>query len=446
MSSAFDDFKHYEKQANRYRTIDVLTDWMDPTRGALEALNLRNLEHQALEDARRRGMDGLLGISGINSSAAEMISLAAGQNKALAAVAQEYQMYEDARKWSSESLLGVTSLNQEMSAALLGGEGMYGSTHQTLTQVIEAERLAREEIERMGLADVLGVTGKNYFAESIRELVEKSKVPSALNEIFQSASAAQQSLAGLSHIGSAAQQIKDLVSLSEPVWMSQLPLQVLGGAQSLEGYLSYSDPGLAAFETAKNSFDKLMQNLSTVNWDSSLEVDDKESAARRTYLKEMSASFKEQTNFKGVLTQILVYTAWLSPKIRVFVQIRLMMYFCFLLKWSTAAIVTHEVIEVWKTIRPGSSRQEISRQIENSARRAVPSPFFLGELRYVNTRELNVKLNPRAQSSEVGKLHFSNVVHILKRDKDFTLIAWQTNQEGAQLQGWVFSRYLRKFS
>lgn len=59
---------------------------------------------------------------------------------------------------------------------------------------------------------------------------------------------------------------------------------------------------------------------------------------------------------------------------------------------------------------------------------------------------LIVRQNPRALSPEVGRLTLGKPVKLVKRDKDFVLVLWTDKESGAEIHGWVLSRYLGKYN
>lgn len=95
----------------------------------------------------------------------------------------------------------------------------------------------------------------------------------------------------------------------------------------------------------------------------------------------------------------------------------------------------------------GGSPQGETKAVQEHARRYFGSPEFLSAHRFVSVKELQVRQNPRSRSPSVGSLKFGYAVEVLKKEGDFTLIQWQGKgeQADAQIQGWVFSRYLEKF-
>lgn len=93
----------------------------------------------------------------------------------------------------------------------------------------------------------------------------------------------------------------------------------------------------------------------------------------------------------------------------------------------------------------GESPQVARKTVQELARTAVGSPQLLAEYRYVSATLLIVRQNPKARSPEVGRLSFGKAVLLLKKEKGFALILWTDAESGAEIQGWVFSRYLGRF-
>ena len=72
-------------------------------------------------------------------------------------------------------------------------------------------------------------------------------------------------------------------------------------------------------------------------------------------------------------------------------------------------------------------------------------PELLADQRFISGKVVSVRMNPRANSPELARLKFGNVVRVVKTERDFTLVVWADKDAGVEIQGWVFSRYLEKF-
>ncbi|KIV58565.1 hypothetical protein AM501_05360 [Aneurinibacillus migulanus] len=83
-------------------------------------------------------------------------------------------------------------------------------------------------------------------------------------------------------------------------------------------------------------------------------------------------------------------------------------------------------------------KKEVARQPEET--RNVLKPY-----RFVNTTELNLREGPTKKSRIMGSLSLGELVRVIKKKNDWTLIEWKSQDEELVIQGWVYTRYLSKF-
>lgn len=69
---------------------------------------------------------------------------------------------------------------------------------------------------------------------------------------------------------------------------------------------------------------------------------------------------------------------------------------------------------------------------------------ILNKYRYVNTNELIIRKNKSVNSKPLYTLEFGQVVKLLYKNKNWTLIEY-TDDENNIIQGWVFTRYISRF-
>ncbi|MBZ8140651.1 hypothetical protein CLD22_12165 [Rubrivivax gelatinosus] len=93
----------------------------------------------------------------------------------------------------------------------------------------------------------------------------------------------------------------------------------------------------------------------------------------------------------------------------------------------------------------GTPKQETTKQVKEAAREAVGDVRVLNEFRFVSTQILAMINGPKARAPVVGQLRFGQTVRVLERKQDFTLVVWRSEDGKVELQGWVFSRYLKRF-
>ena len=68
------------------------------------------------------------------------------------------------------------------------------------------------------------------------------------------------------------------------------------------------------------------------------------------------------------------------------------------------------------------------------------------EYRIVTARILNVRERPKRHSDIRGKLLAGDLVLIQKKKKNWSLVEYSNEDTRVKIQGWVFTRYLRKMS
>jgi len=83
--------------------------------------------------------------------------------------------------------------------------------------------------------------------------------------------------------------------------------------------------------------------------------------------------------------------------------------------------------------------------IEREIPKTLPDNNILYDFRFVTASILNVRSRNCQRSDLIGKLYFGSVVRIIQRNKNWTLVEWRHQDNDLLIQGWVFSRYLKKF-
>ncbi|MCZ8092185.1 MAG: SH3 domain-containing protein [Acidovorax sp.] len=94
----------------------------------------------------------------------------------------------------------------------------------------------------------------------------------------------------------------------------------------------------------------------------------------------------------------------------------------------------------------GTPKQEATKQVKEAAREAIRDFRMLNDYRFVSSQSLAVKSEPKTRAPVIGQLRFGQTVHILEKGRDFTLVVWRSENDQAELRGWVFSRYLKRFN
>lgn len=226
-------------------------------------------------------------------------------------------------------------------------------------------------------------------------------------------------------------------------WLEKLQSQALGtlSIQDIGRQFEQSNPAFAAMDAARKSLDTL--------WGSLREIDFSASGADEEAMKEAKAAAQSITlaasgepTLKEAIDQII---SAIQTQQKPAVQLMLFLFFRKVLDWLIGGAIG-AVMGYYAPQVLGESPQAVSKAVKEIAREAVGVPELLIEYRYVSVKLLIVRQNPRALSPEVGRLTFGKAVKLVQKDKDFALVLWTDKESGAEIQGWVFSRYLGKFN
>jgi hypothetical protein len=126
------------------------------------------------------------------------------------------------------------------------------------------------------------------------------------------------------------------------------------------------------------------------------------------------------------------------------VQLMLLVLFRKLIDWMIAGAIG-AAMGHYAPLLLGESPREDKKIVNAAARELIGTPELLHSYRYVASKVLIVRLNPRASSPELGRLKFGAAVELVEKSGDFALVKWRDNATKVELQGWVFARYVSKF-
>ena len=90
-------------------------------------------------------------------------------------------------------------------------------------------------------------------------------------------------------------------------------------------------------------------------------------------------------------------------------------------------------------------KKQISTQINQSVVSNVQAKEVLRCLRYVKADVLCVRKNKSRNGQLTGYLYFGQVVEILEKRKNWARIKWVDETGEISIEGWAFTRYLKKF-
>ncbi|MBE4620730.1 SH3 domain-containing protein [Vibrio navarrensis] len=111
---------------------------------------------------------------------------------------------------------------------------------------------------------------------------------------------------------------------------------------------------------------------------------------------------------------------------------------------AIVANITTPIYEEWwkeyTQLDQRSAKKEIIREAND-----IYSLQELKDFRFVYATILNVRELGSINSEIIGELHFGKTVRLISKSKSWSFVEYQDSDTGLINQGWVFSRYLRKF-
>jgi hypothetical protein len=85
------------------------------------------------------------------------------------------------------------------------------------------------------------------------------------------------------------------------------------------------------------------------------------------------------------------------------------------------------------------------KAVKLAARESGVPTHVIENFRFVSAQRLDVRQNGRMRSPTVGFLRFGQPVEVLKKDGDWTLVHHSDSETDTAIQGWVLSRYLKRY-
>jgi hypothetical protein len=92
-----------------------------------------------------------------------------------------------------------------------------------------------------------------------------------------------------------------------------------------------------------------------------------------------------------------------------------------------------------------AANKSSEKDVKLAARESGIPAQVIENFRFVRAQRLDVRRNGRMRSPTVGVLRFGQPVEILKKDGDWTLVHYSDSESDAAIQGWVLSRYLKRY-
>jgi len=84
----------------------------------------------------------------------------------------------------------------------------------------------------------------------------------------------------------------------------------------------------------------------------------------------------------------------------------------------------------------------LKKQLRLGLKKYIPNPKERIQYRIVNVDRLNIREGQSRKTEIISHLNFADVVQIIKKKKNWTLIQKYNKEQNTLIQGWVFTRYL----
>ena len=113
--------------------------------------------------------------------------------------------------------------------------------------------------------------------------------------------------------------------------------------------------------------------------------------------------------------------------------------------WDTYAKKKMEEFQPVPITQPA---REANKAVNLQARELKLTPMLLSELRFVNCKkDLPLRATPRTNAAKLPvRIPRGQPVQVLETKKSWTKIRWTNSGQDFVIEGWVFTRYLKKFS
>jgi hypothetical protein len=226
-------------------------------------------------------------------------------------------------------------------------------------------------------------------------------------------------------------------------WFDKFQRQTSVGvfAAEFERHAQHARPAFHALAEAQKTFDRVAASFQHLDASAFQLDDDDEDAVEQEVEALAEAATAEPTLAAAVAQLAAAVEAQQNPSI----QLRLWMFFKQLMWVIIGAYISAVIAQQLPAPAPQGQPQTV-KSIMVATRSAVGSPELLTEYRIVTARALNVRQNPRARSPKLAELPFGSAVRLVRKDGDFALVVWLDTTSGAEIHGWVFARYLQKFT
>jgi PAS domain-containing protein len=255
---------------------------------------------------------------------------------------------------------------------------------------------------------------------------------------------------------SRAKEISSAATLLDPAierinqhreWFDRLQRHATGGllVSELAQHVERANPALTSLTEVQRLLDRLGASFHGQDH-SEFELLEEDAQAAEEEAERIAEVATTEPTLNSTFVQI---AAHIEAQPNESVKLILWAYFQKLVGYIVNAVISAAITVVVTQhmgAAPVQSPQQAVKTVKEAARMAVGSTEMLNEHRFISAKVVSIRLNPKARSPKLAELGFGAVVKVLRKDRDFALIVWKDTDSGAEIQGWVFARYLKKFN
>jgi hypothetical protein len=158
---------------------------------------------------------------------------------------------------------------------------------------------------------------------------------------------------------------------------------------------------------------------------------------------ELDSLTQELASASTFIEYLARISAYLESIGKPFAQILLVILIPYII--TIFANLTTPIYEEWWREYGGKTKEEITRCIREDTLATYDIEQLKGQ-RFVNAAMLRVRKDPSNEADIIDKLHLGKVAKVLKKEGGWFLVEYLVENEDTLRRGWVFSRYLAKFT
>lgn len=336
-------------------------------------------------------------------------------------------------------------------------EKQLGASHDVMRIMEQSTRVSREMERLMNpsqtVNDLFGLGATEWAVESLNEKMKdifEDPIENALSQIKNY---------GIAKIEDYANALKDTLAYKplddvyKPIpekfaWMESLKINPVEEAiEKIKDSMQLNLSDIFKISSELNDFYKSLPDVEIVSQDNQTIAYD-----GKTYdISEINSVVEESLEAAGFfsekrLSQKIVYN--LITILRKFKDVALQK-----VVWIIIGCIISRMFDYSLDVTLGNisnvlskpQKAAISKFIQKEIPKTIGDKTVLTNLRFVNKDFLDVRVINYERSKLLWTLCLGDVVRVIQKKKNWTLIQWKDDENDLMITGWVFTRYLTKF-